>query len=359
MLTWAFWAVALADPSLPVEVGDDEPGLTAAPVGAPAEPAARPGVRFIAERWTIPPATLDAVRAVVNEPLGRRMEAASHDWLGLPYLNEAAGEQDAGDPDPPARYDTFDCLTFVEEVLGLSLSADPVYAPGIRDALRYKDAAPRPDWTRDYNERRHFMEAEWLPDAVQNRLLVDITASVGPSQVLTHEVTVQTWQNWRHTRFFHLPAALYPVGTWSLRYLDLPTAAASVANIPPGALVLTLRQPRPWSPIVITHVSLVVQDDSGKIHMRHATRMGSQKVRDDDLSWYLKHLYDYVNWPSLGIAVYLPREQGPRVSALRPTVLHAPFPDYVPGMLLPSAPAVPPRAVAPTAAAPLDPGGAP
>lgn len=357
MLTLVTWAIALADPSVGADVGEDEPDLGAAPVAAPADPVARPGVRFVPERWTIPAETLAAVRAVANAPVGRRMEAASHDFLGLPYLNEAAGEQDAGDPDPPARYDTFDCLTFVEEVLGLALSADPLYAPGIRDALRYKDAGPRPGWTRAYDERRHFMEAQWLPDAVRNRLLVDITDRVGPSQVFSHQVTPQTWQNWRHSRFFHLPAALFPVGTWTMRYLDLATANASAANIPPGAVVLTLRQPRPWSPIVITHVSLVVEDASGKIHMRHATRMGSQKVRDDDLSWYLKHLYDYVNWPSLGIAVYLPQEQGPRVSALHPPPLHAPFPDFVPGMVLPAAPPVPPGAVAPTAAAETERGG--
>ena len=284
----------------------------------------RTGVRFIPERWTIPEATLAAVRSVQNASIGRRMEAASHDWLGLPYLNEAAGELDNDDPDPPARYDSFDCLTFVEEVLGLSLSGDPLYAPSVRDALRYR-GAPTTDvtaqgaaWRRSYNERRHFMEAEWLPDAVRNGLLTDITAEVGPAQVLQHTVTADTWKSWRHTRFFHLPAQLYPVGTWTLPYLNLTDAAASWTRIPPGALVLTLREARTWSPIAITHVSLVVEDESGKIHMRHATRMGAQKVRDDDLGWYVRHLNDYVNWPSLGIAVFMPREQGPRISALTP-----------------------------------------
>lgn len=299
----------------------------AGPVGA-AESAAtvRTGVRFIPERWTIPALTLAAVRALETAPLGRRMEAASHDWLGLPYQNEAAGEQDADDPDPPARYDTFDCLTFIEEVLGLSLSGDPLYAPGVRDALRYRDAAPRPVWHRSYDERRHFMEAEWLPDAVHNRLLTDITSRVGPALQLDHTVTAQMWQSWGHTRLFHLPAARFPTGSWSLQYLDLATAEAYAHNIPAGAIVVTLRQPRVWKPIVITHVSLVVQDADGTIHMRHATRMGAQKVRDDDLGFYIRHLSSYTNWPSLGIAVYLPREQGPRISALTAPALPAPFP---------------------------------
>ena len=284
--------------------------------------ANRTGVRFIPERWTIPAATLTAVRSVASSSIGRRMEAASHDWLGLPYLNEAAGEMDGDDPDPPARYDSFDCLTFVEEVLGLAMSADPLYAPAVRDALRYRDApssdipASASTWRRSYNERRHFMEAQWLPDAVRNGLLTDITAAVGPAHVLEHSVTADTWTNWRRAKFFHLPSELYPVGTWSLSYLSLSDAVASYTRIPPGALVLTLREARAWSPIAITHVSLVVEDPNGKVHMRHATRMGAQKVRDDDLGWYVKHLNDYVNWPSLGISVFMPREQGPRISAL-------------------------------------------
>ncbi len=332
-LLCALWAAATASPGLPLNNDEGEVALGAPPLidGAEEAPApARPGVRFIPERWTIPEATLLAVRAVETAPLGRRMEAASHDWLGLPYLNESAGEQDADDPDPPARYDTFDCLTFVEEVLGLTLTGDPLDAPLVRDALRYKDAGPRPTWRRSYNERRHFMEAEWLPDAVRNGLLTDITERVGPARRLDHLVTPSTWQNWRHTRFFHLPKELYPVGEWSMRYLDLPTAGAYVQNIPAGALVLTMRQPETWAPIVITHVSLVVQDPTGKVHMRHATRMGSQKVRDDDITWYVKHLSDYVNWPALGIAVYMPREQGPRISALTPAQLPERFPLQLP-----------------------------
>ncbi len=304
-----------ADPALPDALLDDEP-VDILPVVDE-----RPGVRFIPARWTIPERTLDAVRQVTYAPIGRRMAAATQDWLGLPYLNEAAGEQDVDDPDPPARYDSFDCLTFVEEVLGLVLSGDPLYTPTIRDALRYRDATDRPDWRRSYVQRRHFMEAQWLPDAVRNGLLLDITPQIGDAQTLSHEVTPVTWKSWRHTRFFHLPVPAYPIGTWSMSYLDLPAAIAAVPDIPPGALVLTLRQARTWSPIVITHVSLVVQDETGKVRMRHATRMGARKVRDDDLGWYVKHLSDYVNWPALGIAVYLPREQGPRVSALTPVVL--------------------------------------
>ncbi len=269
------------------------------------------------ERWTIPDAIVQAVRGVRARPIAERMEAASRGLLGAPYVNEAAGEGVGRDADPPGRYDAFDCLTFVEEVLGIAVAADPLYAPAVRDALRWGDQA------RAYDTRRHFMEASWIPGAVASGVLADITDRVGPARTLEKTVTPQVWANWGRRRLFAVPDAALPVGTWSLRYLDLVAAAAAVSAIPDGTILLTLRQPRPWVPIVVTHIGLVVRDASG-VKVRHATRMGQQLVRDDRLDWYVNHLRDFVNWRSLGIALYFPREQGPRVSALGPSPLDLP-----------------------------------
>lgn len=299
-------------PSLLDRVGTADSGGAESPAPAPGPP---PGVRVVPERWTVPREVLEAVREVAGWPLGERLDAATRPFLGLPYGNDAAGELDAADPDPPARYDTFDCLTFVEEALGLALASDPLGAPAIRDALRYRGVP-------SYATRRHFMEAQWVPDAVRNGLLVDITAQVGRARVVHKEVTGDTWRRWRRRGLFRLPDAQLPVGGWSLTYLDLAEAEAAVPRIPPGAVLLTIRQPREWSPIAITHISLVLPGG----RMRHATRMGSRKVRDDRLDWYVRHLREYVNWPVLGVGVLLPREQGPRVSALQPFALPPPFP---------------------------------
>ena len=112
-----------------------------------------------------------------------------------------------------------------------------------------------------------------------------------------------------------------------MRYLDLGQAAEAAPRIPPGALVVTLRVERAWSPIVTTHVSLVVPGRTEPM-MRHATKMGKRLVRDDKLSWYMTHLRDYVNWPALGVAVLMPREQGPtRAATLDSLVPALPYSD--------------------------------
>ena len=294
--------VAGPDPALPAD-----PAVSAVPLGP--------------ERWTPPDAVIAAVRGARDLSIGARVEAASRAFLGLPYLNEAAGEGEGVDPDPPSRYEAFDCLTFVEEVLGLAMAGDPLYAPTIRDAFRYRGPP-------SYENRRHFMEASWIPDAIHNGLLEDITPRVGHARVLTKDVTADTWRHWRHRWVFHLPDALLPVGSWSLNYLDLAEAAAAVPLIPPGAIVVTLRQDRSYVPIVVTHIGMVVPPAEGstEVRMRHATRMGRRTVRDDRLSWYVTHLRDYTRWPSLGVTILMPREQGPRRSALQPEALSEPLP---------------------------------
>lgn len=284
---------------------------------------------FAAEAWTVPADLASRVRAVANQSIGVRIDIATKPFLGLPYTNEAAGEGASPDFDPPARYDTFDCMTFVEEALGLVLAADPVDAPTIRNALRYgAPAAAHAEMAAPtYVDRNHFMESQWIPRALANGLLVDITDRVGRPRTVEKDVTLDVWKNWKRRRLFAIPDLALPVGTWRLRYLDLAQAVEAAPRIPPGAIVVTLRAVRTHSPIITTHISIVVPGPTEPL-MRHATRMGKQTVRDDRLSWYMAHLRDYVNWPALGVVVLYPVEQGPRNSRLLALPYNVlPFPD--------------------------------
>ncbi|MDP2314070.1 MAG: DUF1460 domain-containing protein [Pseudomonadota bacterium] len=323
----------------PPLTGDDEEGGGGALPGGP-DPTLGPAGQAVGaavpvnlsvsavprgpERWTHPPDVLVRVRDARTLSIGERVERASRAFLGLPYLNDAAGEGVGIDPDPPSRYDAFDCLTFVEEVLGLALAGDPLYAPAVRDALRYAGPAA-------YEHRRHFMEAAWIPDAIRNGLLVDITGRVGRARVLRKDVTAEVWRRWKRRGLFQLPDTALPLGEWTLPYLDLAEALEAVPRIPAGALVVTMRAERAYSPVVVTHIGMVVPPPEGsppgtEARMRHATRMGLRTVRDDRLGWYAHHLRDYVNWPALGISVLMPREQGPRISALTTPALPPLFP---------------------------------
>ena len=81
----------------------------------------------------LPEAIAQAVAESRNKPIGERISTISNAMMGTPYLNDAAGEATAPDFDPPVRYDAFDCLTFVEEVLALSRFEGAGFGPGRPD----------------------------------------------------------------------------------------------------------------------------------------------------------------------------------------------------------------------------------
>ena len=126
-------------------------------------------------------------------------EGAQRALLGSSVRDRRTREGSGPDADPPARYDTFDCLTFLEEILALAFAGDPVSAPVFRRALRYKDGEV------DYTKRHHFMMAQWVPENIASGFVTDITHTLGETHRIEKTVTPQVWQNWAGTRGFQLP----------------------------------------------------------------------------------------------------------------------------------------------------------
>ena len=247
----------------------------------------------------IPADVLERATSVRDRPLPERITA----------ISDPLGEGEGHDADPFARYDAFDCLTYVEEVMALSLSGDPAGAATVRNALRYGDQTPR------YGTRRHFMELQWIPGNIADGWLRDSTKDYGPTVLLEREVTASTWSNWGRRSLFQLTDEELPLGTMHLDVLTVEEAKKVVNQIRPGSILLTVREDRPWVPIWVTHVGIVIVTEDGP-KVRHATKMGSGGTRDHDLNWYLDHIATYSNWKTLGVSILEPIEPGPRLSRL-------------------------------------------
>lgn len=294
---WGFWAgLAVASPEL-----FEEPAEATA-VEVPPPTATWAGV------GRIPPELARVVRDAANLPLPARLDAVSRALLDRPYVIDPLGEGVPPDPDPLARYDVFDCLTFVEEVLALSLAGDLGHVGAVRNALRYGDAPP------GYAARRHFMELQWIPGNVDAGWLRVTTGDFGEVVHLERAWTAANWANWAGRAKFHHTDAELPVGTMALDVLPLATARAVADRIPPGSILLTVRSDQPWKPLWITHVGFVFRGDDGRAIVRHATKT-SGRTRDGSLEAYLEKLETYPNWPVLGVAILEPIEAGPRRSA--------------------------------------------
>lgn len=246
--------------------------------------------------------------AVRDQPLPDRIKAITQPWVGTTaYLLGALGEADGIDPQPVTRYDAFDCLTFVEEVMALALSPDPARAHEVRMALRYRDGAPF-----TYANRRHFMLAEWISGTEDEGWTRDITADLPGAERRSKEVTAETWANWGPRRDFPLLDARLPVGTLDYHVLPLDVVEQDMDVIPDGALVWTVRVSSPRVPIVVTHVGFKIPAE--RPTLRHASKLGSGGVRDHSLAWYIEHQRTYDYWPVDGFLVMMPLEQGPRLT---------------------------------------------
>ncbi len=308
-LLWVLhWNRSDAAPSAD-EDGSPDPTAGSPPLHAPLPE----GEHLPFDDGTIPVEIERKVHETRHLPIGERVAAISDILQGTPYLNDAAGEGVLPDLDPPVRYDAFDCLTFVEEVLALAISADPRSAARVRNSLRYGEGQPR-----TYEDRQHFMLQQWVPQAIAAGWLRDITAELGETRIIEKTVTAQTWRGWKGRRLFLLPDARLPTGTFQLPVLPPGVAWESAPAIPTGAVVLTVRENKAGVPIVVTHLGFKVDGATEDEPLfRHATKMGSRpRVRSDKLRWYVEHNRWYHWWPVAGFTVLMPQEMGPRKSAL-------------------------------------------
>jgi hypothetical protein len=293
---FAACAAAEAEPVVPA------PAAEAGEEGPPAPPF---------DEGALPPELAEVARKVRDQPIGARMAAISEPLLGTPYLIDATGEGREPDLDPPARYDAFDCLTFVEEIMALAIAPDPRSAPAIRNDLRWGRGR-----ARTYENRHHFMLQQWIPRAIEAGYLADITHTLGETHRIQKTVTPKTWRWWKKRELFKVPDSKLPVGDYELQVLSLAEAARVAEQIPDGALILTVRQSKDYVPIVVSHLGFKVPSADPEVpFMRHATKMGKvPRVRNDKLKYYLEHVRWYHWWPVEGVTVLMPQEAGPRVS---------------------------------------------
>lgn len=95
-----------------------------------------------------------------------------------PYLIDPLGEGAHGefDQDPLYRFDGFDCTTFVETMLALSVSDSPGEFERHINQIRYHDGVVA------FENRNHFTSLDWIPNNQRAGFIQDITAWVAGSR---------------------------------------------------------------------------------------------------------------------------------------------------------------------------------
>lgn len=257
-------------------------------------------------RWRAPDE--DAVRRSLGEAkkrpsLAERIVVVSDPFVGAPYRVSPLGEGDGPDPDPRLRFDAFDCTTFVETTLALALAQDLEEARALLDVIRYQQGTP------DFLSRRHFPEAEWLPQLAELGFLEDVTREVGQGEVVVEKkkLNAAVWERRRRPSHLELPEERIPDGVFSLDVWPLDLARRGQAQIPPGTLLNLVRVDFKSVPVRVSHQGIVIEK-GGKRYLRHAADRMYHSVVDEPLDRFFARMQKYKRWPVAGVHLMRMRE---------------------------------------------------
>jgi hypothetical protein len=230
-------------------------------------------------------------------PLQQRVLETSAGFLGTPYAFSPLGEGEGVDADPLFRWDAVDCLTFVEEVMALSLASTWGEVLPLLNDIRYEKGKP------SYEARNHIMEAQWLPFNLKKGYLKSLAASLADGQVkqTQKQLTLETWGH-AEGRALKLPAGARPLGHFDMEVVPLAQALPLFSKWPEGSLVVFIRADSPKRITRVRHLGFLVHGPKAPM-LRHASRT-FKKVVDEPIERYIRRNLAHGSWTIEGVAVY-------------------------------------------------------
>ena len=227
---------------------------------------------------------------------GQRLDALSALFVGKPFARSPLGEGPAGrvDTDPIARFDRFDCVTYVEQVMALSWHDGLDVAIAELQRLRYTDGHIR------YGARKHIMMAQWIPENLAAGYVKDITTAVAGSQASVAELTLDEADFVSAAgRRLRLPRADRPLGVYRLPILPVQHLVARRDRLPHGTIITSIRAERRDVLYRASHVGLVIVDSRGHRMVRHAHRRRG-KVIEQSIEAFARSAQRGRRWPIVG-----------------------------------------------------------
>jgi hypothetical protein len=267
------------------------------------------------------PSEEDIAQCVVRNPaapkksLAERLVDVTDKFVGAPYVLSPLGEGAGAtpDPDPLVRWDAFDCTTFVETAMSLALADDLAEAKRLLEVIRYREARV------DYLARRHFPEAEWIPELIKLGFLEDITRKIAGDEVVVEKkkIDVNVWKKNKSDKTPPLPDDRIPKGEFALDVWPLKLAHKGMDKIPVGTVMNIVRVDYSTVPVRVSHQALVIEK-GGKRFVRHAADRMFHSVVDEPIDHFFVRMEKYGKWPVTGI--HLTRfVEPPNWRALLPT----------------------------------------
>ncbi len=251
-----------------------------------------------------------ALAELQGRSLQEKLLLSSERFLGTPYGYSPLGEGEGVDADPRLRFDSVDCVTFVEETMALSLARGPGELLPLLDSIRYRGGTP------SYVSRKHLMEADWLPGNAEAGYVRDVTFALGGKDAVRAEKVLGSvsWES-PAAQALALPETVHATGHFPLGVLPLEAVLPHAAGFPSGTVLLVVREDGPGRITRVSHLGLVLQRD-GKTYLRHATSVAPKAVVDEELAHFLKRQAQG-SWKLTGVSLWEVRDPRAPVGASR------------------------------------------
>lgn len=215
-----------------------------------------------------------------------------------PYLVDPLGEGDEGEISqaPLYRFDAFDCTTFVETVLALTLSNSPEEFRARINQIRYKDGVI------SYQTRNHFPTLDWIPNNTKKGFIKDITAAVAGQELKWSQTWIDKgeWFRRRGSQYVSMSSDFQQTLA-QLPYIskeDLLSSSELVDRIPSGSIFHVVRPN--WdlrsaigTQLDVSHLGFLVREQ-GVLYMIHASNGASRDGSDDTKRVKKEPFVDYV-----------------------------------------------------------------
>jgi PBP4 family serine-type D-alanyl-D-alanine carboxypeptidase len=192
---------------------------------------------------------------------------------GRPYFLGPTGEGRFASPDNLPQFDMsrFDCVTYVESVLGMALSRTPnEVLPNIR-RLRYRGD------TLAYTTRNHYFVADWLTNNSQFVRMLTLPGDTTVKRTI-HKVD-----------FFKSKGLPTPGKdpVMDLRYLPISKSIEFAQNSHLSAGIYGVAFVTDIAGLDVTHCGFLIADGKSPLRLRHASQMLGQ-VATMDFAEYLE-----------------------------------------------------------------------
>lgn len=280
-------------------------------------------------RQLYPDNFIDALysQAPLNElhVVDARIDFLSQLFLGKPYIANPQGEGiDAEfDSAPLYRFDGFDCVTYVNNILALALAHDLKSFQERLIQINYYESVAR------YDNRFHFMSLDWNPENQKNKIIRDVTGEIRDEkknpimQVAEGEIDKPNWFLKKAENETPARAALLKKYATQCKKEN-----ARIAYLPLNKLFDEHKNPRKFIFDQISHASIIeivrpnwnLKEKIGtnlhvshfgfgirkedKIFFRHASSE-EKKVVEILLSDYLKNILDSPTIKGINIQIIL------------------------------------------------------